>query len=210
MQSSSGKTRARPHWPCAAALALILAAPPAFADDDEPERRETAEKSPWNTSEVVNPCVKNPATSGKGERLAENMRCETGNCGTLRTETRTKRSNGRTETRERTRGDGFGTGEIDNVRYSLALDHTVVTRTTKKDSRTVSFHREMGQPQRSTLPVSGSSSCTPTSITLEGCASPFAVTTVSETNNGSPKPPRTFTDTECKNRDGSKRGENDD
>lgn len=210
MQPRSGTARAWLHWPCAAALALTLAAP-VLAHDNE--RREEAAKSPWDTTGMENPCVKNPLTNGKGERMSEQMVCETGACGTLRTETRTKGHGDKTEQRSRTRGDGFGTGDFTNVRYSLALDRTTVTRSKRGDTRTTIFNREMGQPQKGTVPFGtsqGSCSANPLTFNPAACASPFVVTTKTEIVSGSPRPPETETDRECKNRDGSKRHEDDD
>jgi hypothetical protein len=203
MQARSGISRARLHWPCAAALSLILAAP-VLAHDNE--RREEAAKSPWDTTGMENPCVKNPLTNGKGERLSEQMRCETGACGTLRTETRTTGHGDKTEQRTRTRGDGFGTGDFTNVRYNLALDRTTVTRTKRSDTRMTIVNRELGQPVKTTLPT-GSSSGPCTAANIPGCASPFVVTTKTEIVSGSPRPPETETKRSCENRDGSPRRE---
>ena len=194
-------------WPGAALIALTLAAP-AFAHDDE--RREASD--PWPVF-MRNPCVKNPATMGKGERGEEFIECDPNvnpnGCGTLRTETRSKQQGDKTEQRTRTRGDGFGRGNVTMVRYSVALDHTTVTRTRRTESRTTVFNREMGHPQKTTTPFGSTSGpCSPTNI--PACASPFVVTTKSETVNGVPTKPNAEPDMECKNRDGSPRGENED
>ena len=203
MQPGSEPHRAWLHWPCAAILALITAAP-AFAHDND--RREEATKSPWDTTGMENPCVKNPLTNGKGERMSEQMVCETGNCGTLRTETRSKEHGDKTESRTRTRGDGFGRGDFTQVRYNLALDRNTVTRTKRSDTRTIIVNRELGQPVKTTLP-SGDSSGPCTAANVPGCASPFVVTVKTEIVSGSPRPPETETKRSCENRDGSPRKE---
>jgi hypothetical protein len=202
MHPESDHHRAWFQWPCAAFLALTLAAP-AFAHDDD-ERREQAEKSPWNTSGMENPCVKNPVI--KDERMSEQMVCDspTGNCGVIRTETRTKQQRDKFEQRQRTRGEGFGRGDFTQVRYSLALDNTLVTRSKRNDTRTVTFNREMGHPQKTTLPF-GSTSGSCSSTNIQACASPFVVTIKTETRNGVPVTPEPEADRECKNRDGSDR-----
>lgn len=205
MEAASEAERAWRYWSCAAILTLVSVAP-AAADD---QRREET-KDDWFTS-MRNPCVKNPATMGRGERTEETIQCDQPNgCGVLRTETRSKdNGNGKTEQRTRTRGDGFGIGSLTMVRYSVALDNTTVIRTNRNDSRITLFNREMGHPQKTTT-TTGSSSGTCSLDNVAGCASPFVVTTKSETRNGVPTKPNAEPDTECKNRDGSRRGENDD
>ena len=209
MQSGSEPPRAWLHWPCAAILALITAAP-ALAHTDDQRREETKEN--WFAF-MRNPCVKNPATMGRGERVEEFIQCDPAanpnGCGTLRTETRSKQHGDKTEQRTRTRGDGFGTGDVTLVRYSIALDNTTVTRTKRSDTRTTIFNREMGHPQKTTT-ATGSTSGTCSPLNIAACASPFVVTTKSETVNGVPTKPNAEPDMECKNRDGSRRGENDD
>jgi hypothetical protein len=208
MQPGNEHQRGWLHWPCAAILTLI-AVTPALADD---QRREETKEN-WFAS-MRNPCVKNPATMGRGDRIEETIQCDPAanpnGCGVLRTETRSKdNGNGKTEQRTRTRGDGFGIGDVTMVRYSIALDNTTVIRTNRNDSRINVFNREMGHPQKTTTATgSTSGTCSPTNIAA--CASPFVVTTKSETRNGVPTKPDAEPDTECKNRDGSRRGENDD
>ena len=100
MQPGSEPHRAWLRWPCAAILALITAAP-ALADNEE-RREETKEN--WFAF-MRNPCVKNPATMGRGDRVEEFIQCDPAanpnGCGTLRTETRNKQSGNKTEQRAR-------------------------------------------------------------------------------------------------------------
>lgn len=209
MQQSHSNPGAPARWPCAAALALMLLAPSAFAHDDN-ERREETTKEDWFTF-MRNPCVKNPATNGQGERIEEFIQCDnpTGACGTLRTETRTTQKGDKSEQRVRTRGEGFGRGDVTLARYDIRLDNTTVTRTKRNDTRTTIFNREMGHPEKTTLPFgSTSGTCSPANVAA--CASPFVVTTKSETRNGTPVRPEAEPDMECKNRDGSKRQEHED
>jgi hypothetical protein len=209
MQPGNERRREWLHWPCAAILAVISIAP-AFAHNDNERREETKEQ--WFAF-MRNPCVKNPATMGRGERTEEFIQCDPNlnpnGCGVLRTETRSKDHGNKTETRTRTRGDGFGIGDVTMVRYSIALDNTTVTRTQRSDTRISVFNREMGHPQRATLPM-GSTGGTCSPLNISACASPFVVTTKSETRNGVPTKPNAEPDVECKNRDGSKRHEDDD
>lgn len=208
MHPVSEPQRAWLKWPCAAFLPLILAAP-AFANGDE-RREETKEN--W-FAEMRNPCVKNPATNGQGDRIEEFIQCDPNanpnGCGTLRTETRSKQQGDKTEQRTRTRGDGFGRGNVTLARYDIALDNTTVIRTRRNDTRVTIFNREMGHPEKTTTPFgSTSGSCSP--LNVPACASPFVVTTKSETVNGIPTKPNSEPDLECRNRDGSLRGENQD
>jgi hypothetical protein len=209
MQPGSEPQRAWRYWPCAAILALSSIAP-AFADNDQ-TRQETKEN--WFAL-MNNPCVKNPApTNGKDDRIDETIECKPeanpNGCGILRTETRTKDQGDKQEQRTRTRGDGFGIGNLTLVRYSIALDNTTVIRTRPGESRIKVFNREMGHPQKTTTPTGSSSGmCSPAN--LAACASPFVVTTKSETRNGVPIKPEAEPDVECKNRDGSPRGPNQD
>lgn len=202
MHSGREPERAWLHWPCAAILALISVAP-AFADD---QRREETKEN-WFAF-MRNPCVKNPVTNGQGDRIEEFIQCDPNvnpnGCGVLRTETRTKDQGDKQEQRIRTRGDGFGIGDVTLVRYSIALDNTTVTRTRPGESRIKVFNREMGHPQKTTTPTGSTSGmCSP--INISACASPFVVTTKSETRNGVPTKPDAEPDMECKNRDGSLR-----
>lgn len=201
MQPGSEPHRAWLHWPCAAILALITAAP-ALADNDQ-TRQETKEN--W-FAVMRNPCVKNPATNGQGERVEEFIQCDPAvnpnGCGVLRTETRTKDQGDKQEQRTRTRGDGFGIGDVTLARYNIALDNTTVIRTRPSESRIKVFNREQGYPQQT------SGTCSPTN--LRACASRFVVTTRSETRNGVPTKPDAEPDEKCKNRDGSNRGPNED
>ena len=201
MHSGSEPERSWLHWPCAAILALSSIAP-AFADNDQ-TRQETNEQ--WFAN-MRNPCVKNPATMGEGDRIEEFIQCDPNvnpnGCGILRTETRTKDQGDKQEQRTRTRGDGFGIGDVTLVRYNIALDNTTVIRTRPGESRIKIFNREQGQPQK--FP----GTCSPTNI--RACASRFVVTTRSETRNGVPIKPDATPDEHCSNRDGSPRGPNED
>jgi hypothetical protein len=208
MDLSIENRQQRLRWPCATALVMMLAAAPAFADGGRCDR-PPPESSPWQ-SEMDNPCFKNPATFGRGERIVEHISCRrAGGCGTLTTTSRTCEQGNGFEQRTLTEGDGFGTGEVSQVVYDLGLKNLTVTRSRTNSSRVIIRNREMGNPKRPEVKLAtNTGGCSPTN--LQACASPFFVETRSETRNGVPVKPTAEPDTECKNRDGSKRGELDD
>jgi hypothetical protein len=205
MDLNSKTLRGRPHWPCATALTLMLAAAfaaPVFADDDERETRTEKEeptRAPWEPK-VENPCWKPPVASQAVEEVScagtpgpDGKTCG----GTTKTTTRTTQKQSSCEQRTFTQSRGFGTGSQSQVRYKLEEDRLIVTRH-KGSSCTspVLFERQMGNPERRFALLTG----------VDTGARPFFVTKKSDPVNGT-----VFeADTKCRDRKGNERRDDQD
>jgi hypothetical protein len=217
MDLCSKTRRERLHWPLAAAAVLMLAAAPAFGDDERHERGD-----PYFPS-LRNPCFKDPATNGQKRCSDTTQECEfvecnaaqnPNGCGTQRTTTKdSPAKDGRTETRIRRQADGFGTGNVSLVKYTVAEDDLTVIRTRAGTTRIVVRNRDQGSPQRKSGlfgSTSTSGACSLTNPDKSGCASPWVNTVRTETVNGVPTKPESEPDVKCKNRDGRDRRDDED
>jgi hypothetical protein len=132
MQPSSGNSRAWPHWPCAAALALIVAAPPAFANGgggDQVERNSSQ-------TDIAGP-IENPCNS-----------CTILFQGTQKTQTRnTQKANGESEFRFEQTTRGEGPEDCSQVNYKVDETQRLNTRSNRKMERSEQHFRQRGNPQ---------------------------------------------------------------
>jgi hypothetical protein len=193
MDLRSNAPRARFHWPWAAALALIVAAPPAFGHDDgDRTQKETFEDPNW-AFHMRNPCYRNPATQQREFEFVDGS-------GTQRTTMRnTKKRDGRSEMRIREQAHGTGIGERSGVQYMIAEDHLVVTRRQGDFAKVVDRRREMGNPEKKFV------------LGIDTGARAFFVETTIETVTSPAQNKRDVdVDEKCRDRDGKERGEFDD
>jgi hypothetical protein len=203
---------------CATALVVMFAAAPVFANDTEGKRYD--DRKPYYP-DMRNPCTKDPATSGRtrcsdtNPELCDQITCDRPEgCGTQVVTTRTKpEKNGRSETRVRTQASGFGKGLPTTVTYRVATDNLTVTRMTPNAASFIIRNRDMGNPERPSLPLGMTAGSSCSALNPQGCASPFVVSTRSTTSFSATGPVTRIEpepDVSCKNKDGRDRHPDDD
>jgi hypothetical protein len=191
MDRSKKETHAaRLQWPCATAVAVLLAAPIyVYADDGDRVTRE--DKTSTTPIHHNNPCYRLPAAlpTQRGERGEESV----DGTGSTRTSTRhTDKRDASCEQREFTRTEGFGIGSLSQARYEMLDEHLLVVR--GKSCRVTQRDRQMGQPKQATG--------------LGGLGTAHAYAITFETTDGVAKEPQP--DIKCTDRGGKERRDDDD
>ena len=183
------KTPRRAHWPCAAAVAAIFAAVPAYADDENETQRSTT--TTQTAFSAQNPCYRNPVTK---EREVENVN----GTGTQTTTIRTHTKRDSFEYRQHDRTEGEGIGDRSATKYFVREDHQLNIRTKRDFNRSEQRTRQMGRPDRPFTPT-------------DTGARTFVVTFEEETVTKPPRPTRVETDQDsnCQDRRGRDRHPDD-